>query len=266
MIMIKTGYSSVYLLHGMKRSGNHGFVRWLLPQIDGTFINNAIPIGPILRGVKALPEPMPLDTWLAGRTDFRGRGETSLLVGLEDLELTATPLVANADKVRNLLILRRPEQMFSSRLRHASHVEMVAFPRQNDDVMRRAVSVWKQHARCFLGIESVYSGRIAISFEAWVVDREYRQAICEALGIGFDDRAHGSVGHEGGGSSFDGMSFDGKGHLMNVLDRASQLVPEEREVLDDIFNDSELQSLSELVKKADPYRQIRMVTQSYEYA
>ncbi|MDN5780597.1 MAG: hypothetical protein L0H23_01015 [Luteimonas sp.] len=255
----------MYLLHGMKRSGNHGFVRWLLPQIDGTFINNAIPVGPILRGVKALPEPMPLDTWLGGKRDFRGRGETSLLVGLEDLELTATPLLANADKMRKLLILRRPEQMFSSRLRHASRVEMVAFPRQNDDVMRRAVSVWKQHARCFLGIESVYSGRIAISFEAWVVDREYRQAICEALGIGFDDSAYGRVGQEGGGSSFDGMSFDGSSHLMNVLDRVSQLVPEERDVLDEILKDPELQSLSEIVHKADPYRQIQMISRQSEH-
>lgn len=256
----ETGYSSVYLLHGMKRSGNHGLVRWLLPQIDGSFINNAIPVGPILRGVKMLPDPMPFDAWVKGKTDLRGSGSAGLLIGLEDLELEATPLADDRREVRKLLILRRPEQMFSSRLRHASRVEMVAFPRQNNDVMRRAASVWKQHARCFLGMENSYPGRIAISFEAWVTDREYRRTLCDAIGVDFDDRAFGGVGHEGGGSSFDGMSFDGKGHLMNVLDRVSQLLPEERAVLDEIFRDRELQRLSELVHNADPYRQLQIAS------
>ena len=262
----ETGYASAYLLHGMKRSGNHGLVRWLLPQIDGTFVNNAIPVGPVLRGVKVLPAPMPFETWIASKSDLRGSGRTSVLVGLEDLELEVTPLTDDGRRVRRLLILRRPEQMFSSRLRHASRVEMVAFPRENNDVMRRAVSVWKQHARCFLGRDNSYPDRIAISFEAWVTDREYRRALCDAMGIGFDDRAFGAVGHEGGGSSFDGMSFDGKGHLMNVLDRVSQLVPGEREVLDEILQDSDLQNLSGLVQGADPYRQIQLAPQPDECA
>jgi len=256
----EAGYSSIYLLHGMKRSGNHGLVRWLLPQIDGSFINNAIPVGPILRGVKKLPDPMPFDAWIKGKTGLRGHGRAGLLIGMEDLELKVTPLASDGIGVHKLLILRRPEQMFSSRLRHASRVEMVAFPCQNNDVMRRAVSVWKQHARCFLGMDNTYPGRIAISFEAWVTDREYRRALCDAIGIDFDDRAFGGVGHEGGGSSFDGMSFDGKGHLMNILDRVSQLMPGERAVLDDIFRDPELQRLSELVHSADPYRHLRMAS------
>jgi len=235
-------------------------VRWLLPQIDGTFINNAIPVGPVLRGVKTLPDPMSLDAWIKGKRDVRGSGGASLLIGLEDLELEATPLADDERRTRRLLILRRPEQMFSSRLRHASRVDMVAFPRLNNDVMRRAVSVWKQHARCFLGMENSFPGRIAISFEAWVGDRDYRRALCDAIGIDFDDRAFGAVGHEGGGSSFDGMAYDGKGHLMNVLDRVSQLVPGERAVLDEIFQDVELRRLSGLVHDADPYRQLQMAS------
>lgn len=263
----ETAFSTAYLLHGMKRSGNHALVCWLLPQIDALFVNNAIPLGPILRGLAVMPDPVPFDVWCAERGRPKECGERDFVVSLEDHALSVTPFLERGVRLRRLLILRRAEQMFSSRLRHAAHVDMRVFPRRNDNVMQRVVSVWKQHARCFLGMEDdVYPGRIAISFEAWVTDGNYRRALCDAMEIEFDDRAFGKVGRQGGGSSFDGMSFDGKGHLMNVLDRVSQLVPGEREVLDEILQDSELQDLSDLVQKADPYRQIQMVPQPHEYA
>jgi len=260
--MLSAGSSipSVFLLHGMKRSGNHALVRWLLPQIDGTFVNNAIPVGPILGGTATMPDPVPFEAWRAGRPELREKQGRNLLVGLEDHELWVTPLLADGVRTRRLLILRRPEQMFSSRVRHASRVDMVAFPKDNNQVMQRVSAVWKQHARCFLGLEDVYPGRVAISFEAWVTCLDYRRAISGALGIDFDDRAFGKVGHQGGGSSFDGMAYEGRGHEMNVLDRISQLEPSERTVLDEIFLDAELQELSEAVHRADPFSQLAMAS------
>ena len=252
---------SVFLLHGMKRSGNHALVRWLLPQIDGTFVNNAIPVGPTLRGVATMPDPAPFDAWRAGRAELRKRKPgDNLLVGLEDHELCVSPWLVEGIRMRRLLILRRPEQMFSSRLRHASRVEMVAFPKDNNHVMQRVSTVWKQHARCFLGLEDIYLGRVAISFEAWVTCHDYRRAVSAALGVVFDDSAFGKVGQQGGGSSFDGMVYEGRGHEMNVLDRVSQLKAPERAVLDEIFLDAELRELSEAVHRADPFRQLTMAS------
>lgn len=251
--------SSVLLLHGMKRSGNHALVLWLLPQINGSFVNNAIPVGPILRGVAVMPDPMPFDAWRVARAELQGRCEGNVLVGLEDHGLSVSPLLEGDVRVRRLLVLRRPEQMFSSRLRHSSRVSMVAFPRENNQIMQRVASLWKEHARCFLGLEDTYPGRIAISFESWATDRKYRLAICDALGLCFDDKAFGMVGNEGGGSSFDGMSYQGRGHQMNVLDRVSQLDARERGVLDEIFQDPELQQLSNAVSRADPFRQLQLI-------
>lgn len=257
MVIAEPSIQSVFLLHGMKRSGNHALVRWLLPQIDATFVNNAIPVGPILRGVATMPDPVPVNAWRVDPPALRNKApEGNLLVGLEDHELSVSPLRGDGIHMRRLLILRRPEQMFSSRVRHASRVDMVAFPKDNNHVMQRASRVWKQHARCFLGLEDAYPGRVAISFEAWVTRRDYRCAISQALGVVFDDRAFGKVGREGGGSSFDGMAYEGRGHEMNVLDRVSQLEPRERAVLDEIFLDPELRELSEAVRQADPFRQL----------
>ncbi|QDH70995.1 hypothetical protein [Marilutibacter alkalisoli] len=255
MLIAEPSTPSVFLLHGMKRSGNHALVRWLLPQIDGTFVNNAIPIGPILRGVETMPDPAPFIAWQASRPELRKeKPGGKLLVGLEDLELSVSPWQVEGVRMHRLLILRRPEQMFSSRVRHASRVEMVAFPKDNNHVMQRVSTVWKQHARCFLGLEDTYPGRVAISFEAWVTCRDYRHAISEALGLVFDDSAFGKVGLQGGGSSFDGMAYEGRGHEMNVLDRVSQLKAPERAVLDEIFLDTELRELSEAVHQADPFK------------
>lgn len=261
MLIAELSIPSVFLLHGMKRSGNHALVRWLLPQIDGTFVNNAIPVGPVLRGVATMPDPAPFNAWRASRAELRKEKPGGhLLVGLEDHELSVSPWHAEGARTHRLLILRRPEQMFSSRVRHASRVEMVAFPKDNNHVMQRVSTVWKQHARCFLGLEDNYPGRVAISFEAWFTSRDYRRAISEALGLVFDDRAFGKVGRQGGGSSFDGMAYEGRGHEMNVLDRVAQLKAPERAVLDEIFLDAELRELSEAVHRADPFRQLTMAS------
>lgn len=239
----------VYVLHGMKRSGNHALVNWLLPQLGCAFVNNAIPLGPILRGA-AFPEPQPFDVWRARHAPDAG---DRLLVSLEDHRLDMLPFRADGVDLRWIVLVRRPEQLFASRVRKAFRVEMPAYPRANDAVMRRAVDIWKQHARCFLGEDhAACPGRIAVAFDAWVADRGYRLAISRALELRFDDAGFGIVSGEGGGSSFDGKAFDGRGHEMNLRDRVSQLEPHERALLDEVLEDDELRRLAVAVRDADP--------------
>lgn len=248
----------VYVLHGMKRSGNHALVNWLLPQLQCDFINNAIPLGPILRG-SPFPRAMPFPAWW--RKQRRGALEAvrTLLVTLEDHALHALPFHPDDIDLRRLLVVRRPDQLFSSRIRKAGRVDMPAYPVDNDAVMQRAASIWKQHARCYLGQEHrEYPGRVAVSFDAWFSDRDYRAAISTALGVGFDDSGFGRVGAEGGGSSFDGTSYDGRGHLMDVGNRVSRLQPRERSVLDAVLADEEIQQLAEAITSADPFDLLRL--------
>lgn len=250
------GSAPLYLLHGMKRSGNHAIVNWLLPQLDCTCFNNMIPIGNILRG-RPWPPQSPFGEWRREQDGLGRKSAAGVMATLEDHELQVSPFTDVDVPMCRLLVLRQPDQLFSSRLRKAFNVDMPAYPRANDAVMRRAVAVWKQHARCYLGDDVGYADRVAILFDTWVVDEGYRAAIATALGVGFDDGGFGRVGEEGGGSSFDSTRFDGRGQMMNVADRVSALAPHELAVLREIFDDAGLRELQKAVREADPRAQLR---------
>lgn len=248
--------TTLYLLHGMKRSGNHAISNWLRPKLDCAYFNNVIPLGGILRG-RPFPEPKPFADWCGRQEQLSGREAANLLVTLEDHALTVSPFSEVGIAMRRLLVIRYPDQLFSSRIRKAFRVEMPAYPRTNDTVMRRAVAVWKQHARSYLGEDTGYPGRIAILFDAWVADAGYRAAICKALDIVFDDRGFGRVSDDGGGSSFDSVRFDGQGDRMNVSGRVSELDPHEVELLHEVLDDAELHELHRAVRDADAYQQLQ---------
>jgi hypothetical protein len=245
----------VWLLHGMKRSGNHAIANWLIPQLGCVYFNNVIPLGAVLRG-KPIPAPQPFKQWHKARQREHARPLPRLLVTLEDHDLGLTPFSDRVPGLCRLLVLRSARQMLSSRIRKAFRVDMPAYPRSDGAVLQRAIGLWKQHVRCYLEGDDAYPGRIAILFDAWFNDREYRASISAALDVAFDDTGYGRVSGEGGGSSFDGVDFDGRAHLMSVADRDLHLDAHERALLDAVFRDRELVELERAVVAADPYRQL----------
>lgn len=254
--MTRTGFPKVWLLHGMKRSGNHAIVNWLMPQLDPVYINNAIPVGKILRG-QPIPAPQPFDQWCTRCQPQEAPSPSCLLVTLEDHDLGLSPFTGLVPGgLCRLLVLRSARQMLASRIRKAFRVDMPAYPRSNGPVLQRAIALWKQHARCFLKGDDTYPGRIAILFDTWFRDRRYREVISAAMSVEFDDSGYGRVSSEGGGSSFDGVKFDGRAHLMGVTGRQACLDPHERMLLDEVFRDRELLDLDREVVEADPYRQL----------
>lgn len=253
--MTTSGNTRVWLLHGMKRSGNHAITNWLIPQLDCAYFNNVIPLGGILRG-RPVPAPQPFEQWHEARQRERGQSLNRLLVTLEDHDLGLAPFLGAEPGLRRLLILRSARQMFSSRIRKSFQVDMPAYPRSDGPVLQRAIGLWKQHARCFLDGDETCPGRTAILFDAWFSDPGYRAAISLALAVTFDDTGYGRVSGTGGGSSFDGVEFDGRAHLMSVTDRDSHLDAREKALLDTVFRDRELVELEQAVVAADPYRQL----------
>jgi hypothetical protein len=245
----------LFLMHGMKRSGNHAIINWLLPQLDCVHFNNLIPLGPILRG-RPMPISEPFAAWRHAQEQRIGTPLRRLLVSLEDHDLGTMPFTDVDVPIRRLLVLRNPRQLFASRLRKAFRVDMPAYPRRAGPILQRAVALWKQHARCYLGEHAAFPGRIAVSYDSWFADVDYRRAISAALGTTFVDAGFGKVSAEGGGSSFDGTGFDGRGHLMSVGDRDASLEPHERELLDQVFGDDELRELDRQFVNADPYRRL----------
>ena len=152
----------------------------------------------------------------------------------------------------NVLIVRRPSNLFASRLRKASQKEAVAYPRTNGATMQRIVRVWKQHAREFLGDTRLLDNKVCVYFDWWFSSRSYRRKICQQLNMEFTDVGFDHVSQAGGGSSFDATELDGNNQRMDVLNRRDYLLPSERAVLESILRDRELRDLGQrLVASAD---------------
>lgn len=253
--MTATVPSRLFLLHGMKRSGNHAIVNWLTPQLRCRVFNNFIPLGPLLRG-NPMPDPRPFAAWRSAQERSQGTPLSSALVTLEDHDLRLMPFLDVDMRLQRLLVLRNPRDLFASRIRKAFRVDMPAYPRADGAVLERAIKLWSQHAHCYLGDASAYPGRVAILFDAWFRDAEYREAVSDALGVAFNDSGFGRVGPEGGGSSFDGTRFDGNARLMDVGNRVAALNSTERELLDLVLDNAGVRDLDRAISTADPYRQI----------
>ncbi len=244
----------LFLLHGMKRSGNHALVNWLVPQLQCAFFNNMIPLGPILRG-KPMPPTISFPQWRHGQDAGRGT-PPSTLVSLEDHDLNLQPFSGIDIPLQRILVLRNPRDLFASRVRKAFRVAMPAYPRVDDQIMRRAITLWQQHARCYLHGDASFPGRIAILFDTWFRDAGYRASVSAALGVAFDDSGFGKVSEEGGGSSFDGTRFDGNPAEMALGNRVAALDVLELALLDRVLDSPGMRKLDVAISASLPGHQI----------
>ncbi len=232
------------LVHGMKRSGNHAIIQWMLAQGEFKFYNNIIPVGAILRGDRTLPEPLDFAAWRAERVT----PEQSICASLEDHPPSVRPFAELPADVTQVLILRDPENFFASRIRKAGKAAHPAYPSEPGPLLTRVIEGWKAHAREFLGVTAYLPNRVGIYFNAWFSDAAYRQEISARLGLDFSDAAYAQVSDVGGGSSFDRTAFDGENRRMKVLERKSQLSESEARFLAWILADEELNDLRRQVE------------------
>ena len=176
------------------------------------------------------------------------------MVSLEDHPLSVSAF-KHPERIKtvNVLVLRDPRNLFASRIRMASRLDVPCF-RTDRTSMQRFVDLWKAQAREFLGITSVLRNRVCIYYNTWFSSRAYRSEISNRLHLTFTDNGFNEVSDEGGGSSFDGMAFDGKGSQMNVLSRYAELTPDEVRILDRVLEDEEIVRLARLIEDAHaPY-------------
>ena len=243
------------VVHGLKRSGNHAITSWLQGHAPFEFFNNVIWINSILNG-EPYPPPFEnldalLKTRIASRRDRLIAAWTRrLMVSLEDHPLSVSAF-KHPDRLRtvNILVVRDPRNLFASRIRMASRLDVLCF-RTDRTSMQRFVDLWKSHARECLGMTGVLRNKVCIYYNAWCASQAYRRRISERLHLKFTDERFNQVSDEGGGSSFDGLAFDGKGSQMNVLNRYAQLTVDEARILDRILEDEELKRLADLVEEA----------------
>ncbi len=217
---------------GMRRSGNHAIMNWILLQLKGSKV--------VLDNMQ---EHQPLAT--PNKRLKPGFGKVNLLVSHEDRELNDFFLTYNEEqfgKAKNkfsLLILRDPYNWLAS---WYAWQDELGIRFRNDKAFRdHTINLWKDYARLYLKWQTEESKgsrqeiRISINYNQWVKSMEYRKALAQTLLINFTDKGRNKMSINGHGSSFDGMAFNGRASELNVLERWKQFEsdPEFRALFDD---------------------------------
>lgn len=127
-----------------------------------------------------------------------------------------------------ITVLRDPANLFASRMELTRKLEVQLSTAKLKRSHDMELATWKAHA--------MMPG--AIIYNRWFTDREYRADIVKAQRVKFTDVGFSRVPAAGGGSSFDGMNFDGRAQDMAVNDRwrMYESEPEWQRVLGQIDN------------------------------
>lgn len=244
----------ILVMYGLKRSGNHAVLNWLLGCQTFFVLDNIEPIAPILSGARYGPvERRPLAYWMLRHRSFDWMSlvgkPRDVLVTVEDHELDYRPVSVASLPATRIVLLRDPANMLASRIRKASATRNPAYVNADGTpAIARAVRLWKQYARECVDNAGPTEPTVMVYFNAWFQSMEYRRQSAHALGVTFSDEGSKRVSGHGGGSSFDGATFDDRAQDMSVLSRVPELRPEERQVLDAAIADEELLHLADLVE------------------
>lgn len=196
------------------RSGHHAIVHWLLCHFSGVtlFRNNVCgPEHSIYRNASEelilLDEvrPQPKDCYVFNIEDH------TIEQVVEVLETRRAHLArGSSERVIQILVLRDLHNFIASRLRA---YDFIGYPYDDH------AELWASHAREFAGETRLLPGLLKISYNEWVGDEAYRRRLSASLGLDFTDSGLQHVPRIGGGSSFDGTHYDGRGQEMAVLSR-----------------------------------------------
>lgn len=230
-----TNHNEVRII-GLSRSGTHAICHWIMAQLTGRvcFLNcvegksnpywTARPMGNG-RSYEATDPAFDLEAERAGRfseKDWLLFGHEDSFLGhacSSEYEQHHDAWVGPSRRRLDVLILRDPFNLFASRLRRPEGMVKPG----------TAVRIWKQHAKQFVERpRGLRHEPVLIPFNDWFTDGAYRQRIAEEIGFPFTDAGRDCVPTVCGGSSFDGVSYDGRAGQMKVLDRWKSMARDRR--------------------------------------
>ena len=241
---------------GMKRSGNHPILDWIISQTDGEicFLNNVSP------GRNEIPpdaQTWPLPSLRRTRPvrALQGRLLGLVICSYEDVRPEEAAWMQGVESEQRLrvLVLRDPYNLLASTVGmagRAGHWAMTHRPGETGaprpEALRAWAGRWKEHAREYLRIAEAGNGEVAISYNRWLGDSAYRDELAGRLGLANrSDESMRSVPGHGGGSSFDRRRLDGRAGEGNYLARWKRFAG--RPWFRGVFADDELAALSEQV-------------------
>jgi hypothetical protein len=221
----------------LRRSGHHAVLNWIAEQLPGpSFHLNNLKVGesPLTTCTKRLEHSGRAEeaSRLVARMKEGGQPRPLLLTNYEDCDLRQ--VFSREEQGRReidlgvsrrrviVLLLRDHYNLFASRLKRVRLGSNE--PRENLQNALLARRLYVQYAREFLG-ETRHLGEetVAISFNRWFVDEDYRRSISARLGGVYAESTLGVLAMEGAGSSFDGTRFRDRAQEMDVLGRWREL-------------------------------------------
>jgi len=231
---------------GLKRSGNHAIINWIRKQHHGEVWHlNKIP-------VKRNPYRFLYEHYPKEKLKQEAKGNFTkkdcLIYSYEDhaleqitnkgFESKAELYLGKSASKYDLLILRDPFNLLASRFKKG-YIKVKC-----PDIT--LVELWISYAKEYLGETNLLkSKKICVNYNQWFSDVNYRRQLAEQLNVKFSDAGFNDVKGQGGGSSFDGLTFRGKAAEMDVLNRWKVFAddPQYRKLIDNV----ELRDYSERI-------------------
>ena len=196
---------TLWIIAGMRRSGIHAVVEWLLSGLEAPHI--------VLNNVRLdRISPKEKDTTFSEDYQDSTNEDEHVVAIYEDKRLpdvNRSPLVRQMsqgfDQVRRLVIIRDPYNLTASRLHRTRRGSRDTRP-------ERVTRLWPSHAQAGL----VWTRCI---YNQWFIDDAYRRELANKLKLLSCPPYPEHVARAGRGSSFDGLKYDGNAAQMAVLDR-----------------------------------------------
>ena len=192
-----TSIENEFVIHGLRRSGNHAITNWILGQIKGdmAYYNDVWP-------------NEPYNNYPSYSNTTKSRIDYSI-ISYEDYNLKVLSKIkqkkdTSISNTTNILILRDPFNLLASRFR-SNKKTPAHYSGLNLRQLYMMYSLEYEGKTNLLGVD-----KVVISYNEWKNSKSYREDLAKKLGLMFNDKAINKVTGQGGGSSFDGMALKGQ--------------------------------------------------------
>ena len=213
-LSLKSPKQENYKVLGLRRSGNHGIILWILNHKAGmrSFCND-------------LSLNQPIESAPIKKSRWGSPFQRCIIYSYEDLSVNQVfsdqpdscfqKIITNPVK---LLILRDPYNLFSSWMAWES--TWGERFRQDKIYQKKLIEHWKNHAREFIEeSQTLPPPKICINYNSWVCSENYRKLLAQTLQFKKEERKMSTVPSFGLGSSFDALDFEHEAQRMKVMER-----------------------------------------------
>ncbi len=202
---------------GMKRSGNHAIINWIIRQSQG----------PLLHYNNVRPDD-PYQGWaLTTCTHKESSTVKKIIYSIEDTSLAIIGdeysyphngkySELNVKQRSDILVLRDPFNLLASRFQRGGE-----WGKMNTYVSGLSTAqMWVTYAIEFLGLSKwLPYDPVKVNYNLWCKSQIYRKEIAKQLNLKYTDAGYKEVTQYGGGSSFERTRLDGQAQSMKTEER-----------------------------------------------